>query len=564
MIQAEYDLLERHFDTAFAAPEGIARLRELILTLAMHGKLVEQDPNDPSASELLKTIEKERQQLVKAGKVKKPKALPPIEQADASYALPKEWIWTHLGNIGNIFNGNSINSNEKVSKYTGVDGLPYIATKDIGYGLDALNYKNGVYIPESEEKFKIARQGAVLICAEGGSAGKKCGITQEDICFGNKLYANEPFGGIKSRFILYLYLSPVFRDSFRAAMTGIIGGVSMAKFLALPVPLPPLKEQDRIVAKVDQLMERCDELEKLRKEREGKRLAVHAAAIEKLLDVPKGSTWGVIQQHFGKLYTVKENVAELRKTILALALKGQITQRNIDDESAELLIEKIFDERKTLVKAGKLKKQSNRNTLVTDSSEQIPHNWVKSTVGEIAHFITDGTHKTPTYVNNGIRFVSAKDIREGYLSFDECKYISESEHKELTKRCNPEFGDILISKSGSIGTVVIVEDNGEFSLFESLALVKVSKKWLNNRYIYYALQNACYSLQAHHIRGVAVKHLHLNVLRGLPLPLPPLSEQNRIAEKIDQLMSLCDNLDQQIDATTAKQSELLKAVMAQV
>ena len=313
-------LLEQHFDTAFAAPDGIAKLRELILTLAMQGKLVEQDPNDPPASVLLKEIEAEKRHLVKAGKIKKPKSLPAIKQSDAFYVLPESWTWTRLGTIGNIFNGNSINAREKETKYAGANGLPYIATKDVGYGLDALDYKNGIYIPESAEKFKIAHQGAVLICAEGGSAGKKCGITEQDICFGNKLFANELFGGIPSKFILYLYLSPIFRESFNVAMTGIIGGVSITKILELPVPLPPLEEQHRIVARIDQLMARCDELERLRKEREEKRVAVHAAAVRQLLDAPNGSAWEFIQQHFGALYTVKENLTELRKAIIQLAI----------------------------------------------------------------------------------------------------------------------------------------------------------------------------------------------------------------------------------------------------
>ena len=196
MTDATRNLLEQHFDTAFAAPDGVAKLRELILTLAMQGKLVEQDPNDLSASELLKEIEVDKKRQVKEGKIKKPKSLPAIDQSGVAYVLPRSWTWSRLGTIGNIFNGNSINAREKETKYAGANGLPYIATKDVGYGLDALDYKNGIYIPESEEKFKIAHQGAVLICAEGGSAGKKCGITEQDICFGNKLFANELFGGL--------------------------------------------------------------------------------------------------------------------------------------------------------------------------------------------------------------------------------------------------------------------------------------------------------------------------------------------------------------------------------
>ena len=119
MNQAVHDLLEQHFDSAFATPDGITKLRELILNLAMQGKLVEQEPNDSSASELLKEIEVEKQHLLKVGRIKKPKSLLEVDHAQVPYIVPKNWIWTRLGNIGIIFNGNSINANEKESKYTG-------------------------------------------------------------------------------------------------------------------------------------------------------------------------------------------------------------------------------------------------------------------------------------------------------------------------------------------------------------------------------------------------------------------------------------------------------------
>lgn len=561
-------LLEKHFDIAFTAPDGMKKLRELILTLAMQGKLVPQDPNDQPASELLKKIETEKKLLAKDGKIKASKPLSPINLGGTPYQLPKGWVWTRLGTIGNIFNGNSINAQEKESKYTGVEGLPYIATKDVGYGFDELDYTNGIYIPETEKNFKIAHQGAVLICAEGGSAGKKCGISNRDICFGNKLFANELFGGIPSKFILYLYLSLEFKALFADAMTGIIGGISIANFLELPVPLPPLQEQRRIVAKIDQLLDRCDETEMLQAKRERTQLAAHTAATMQLVGISSennlSKAWNFLSQNFGVFYSAKENVSELRKAILFLGINGKLVKQNPNDEPAALLLSRIFNERMELIGAGKLKKQRASKDSKPPDISVLPRNWANTTVGEVAHFITDGTHKTPVYVDSGIRFVSAKDIRSGRLSFDECKYITEAEHSELTKRCKPELGDILISKSGSIGTVVIVEDDGEFSLFESLALIKVSKQWLDNRYIYYALKSACHALEDHHIRGVAVKHLHLNVLRDLPILLPPLSEQNRIVNKIDRLVTLCDKLEQQIDTSTAKQTELLNAVMAQI
>lgn len=307
------ELLEKHFDTAFAVPDGIKKLRELILTLAMQGKLVPQDANEQPASVLMKEIEAEKQLLATEGKIKKPKKFSPVMEEEKPYALPHGWEWTRLGAIGNIFNGNSINAEEKESKYAGAEGLPYIATKDVGYGFDLLDYNNGIYIPIDEGKFRVAHEGAVLICAEGGSAGKKCGLTDRDVCFGNKLFANELHGQIPSRYILYVYLSPIFSISFSVAMSGIIGGVSIAKFVEIPIPLPPQGEQRRIVAKIDELMALCDELAELRTSQERARLTVHAAAIKQLLNIAEPDQHHCAQaflaEHFGELYTVKENVA---------------------------------------------------------------------------------------------------------------------------------------------------------------------------------------------------------------------------------------------------------------
>ncbi|WP_454776666.1 restriction endonuclease subunit S [Janthinobacterium tructae] len=563
------ELLEQHFDTAFSAPNGIQKLRDLIITLALQGKLVPQEISDAPTSELLKEIEGEKKQLAKEGKIKAPKSLPEFSSADAPYALPRGWQWVRLGTVGNIFNGNSINASEKEAKYAGTQGLPYIATKDVGYGFDPLDYENGICIPANEDKFRVAHEGAVLLCAEGGSAGKKCGVTNRDICFGNKLFANELLGKISSRYILYVYLSPLFRASFSALMTGIIGGVSIAKFVEIPIPLAPLGEQDRIVAKIDQLMAHCDTLESLRNARNKKCVAVNDAAISQLLEAAgRGDTHDArnfMGQYFSEFYAVKENVAELRKAILQLALNGKLVPQSVSGENGHELLERIKNEKLELIKSGYLKKPRGEKELMGGNRIlTLPGTWVATDVGAIATVVTDGTHKTPRYVDDGVRFVSAKDIREGHLTFKECKYITPEEHRDISRRCNPERGDILVSKSGSIGTVVIVDDDEEFSLFESLALIKFPANLMNGRFMYYAVRNACNFLEEHHIKGVAVKHLHLNVLRTLPIPLPPLQEQNNIVAKIDRFMFLCDTIAQGITASIGKEAELLDAVMAQV
>ena len=202
--------------------------------------------------------------MIKRGKLKKQKPLPTIDDDEALFTIPSDWKWARLGDLSDIFNGNSINASEKKLKYEKVtDGYPYIATKDIGYGFENVDYENGVKIPFSEDKFKIISEGTALICSEGGSAGKKCGIVDRDVAFGNKMYAFKAFGGlILPEFVLYNYLSKQFYEQFSGKMTGIIGGISTASFKQLLMPLPSLAEQKRIVAKTTQLLDLVSELEK--------------------------------------------------------------------------------------------------------------------------------------------------------------------------------------------------------------------------------------------------------------------------------------------------------------
>ena len=563
MTQAVHDLLEQHFDTVFASPDGIAKLRELILTLAMKGKLVEQNPNDPSASELLKAIEKEKQQFVKVGKIKKPKALPPIEQADAPYALPKGWIWTRLGNIGNIFNGNSINAIEKETKYAGANGLPYIATKDVGYGLDELDYKNGIYIPESEEKFKIAHQGAVLICAEGGSAGKKCGIAEQDVCFGNKLFANEPYGGISSKFILYLYLSPLFREAFAGAMAGNIGGVSIAKFMELPIPIPPLREQHRIVTRIDQLMDRCDEMERLKKSLDERRIAVNLTAIRKLLDDDFDAGRSFIEQNFFQLYSVKENVAELRNAILQLAVMGRLVPQDPNDPPASELLKEIEKENQRLIAEKKIKKQKPSLPIKPEEVPYLlPRGWAWVRVEDVFNTTSGTTFDAALEKEAG----SYAYVKVGDMNLQGNELVIETSSRYV----DPD--EKMLRSLISTGSVIFPKRGGAIAtnkkriirnpVFVDLNIMAITPIFgVLTEYAYLWLSTLDLALLN---TGTSVPQINHKDIDPLPFPIPPLAEQHRIVARIDQLMALCDKLDSQIDAATNKQDVLLNAVMARV
>ncbi|PKN52695.1 MAG: hypothetical protein CVU55_05545 [Deltaproteobacteria bacterium HGW-Deltaproteobacteria-13] len=259
-FHSSWKFITKNFDELYSVQENVEELKKTILQLAVMGKLVPQDPKELPTSELLKEIAVEKARLMKAGKIKKQESPPPIKPEEMSYAIPRMWEWVRLSGIGRIFNGNSLNDQQKSIYSKNNSGLPYISTKHVGYGADQIDYLGEIIIPLNEDKFRVAHKNALLICSEGGSAGKKIGLIDRDVYFGNKLIANEVYPNVDVKLIFYIYQSPYFQDLFRAKMTGIIGGIPFSAFLNMPIPLPPPAEQKRIVAKIDQLMELCNTL----------------------------------------------------------------------------------------------------------------------------------------------------------------------------------------------------------------------------------------------------------------------------------------------------------------
>ena len=169
------------------------------------------------------------------------------------FEIPTSWQWCRLSNIANLFTGNSINESEKKSRYTDVTGTEYIATKDVGFD-NSIDYKNGISIPEEYiENFRIAPANSVLMCIEGGSAGRKIGILSQSVCFGNKLCCFSPYVDI-SEYIFYYLQSPLFFEIFSSNKNGIIGGVSVNNLKQLFIPLPPYEEIKRIIKKIKQIL----------------------------------------------------------------------------------------------------------------------------------------------------------------------------------------------------------------------------------------------------------------------------------------------------------------------
>jgi len=244
----------------------LTKLKQSILQEAIEGKLTskwrEQNQDFEPASVLLEKIQAEKEQLIKDKKIKKSKPLPEISEDEIPFELPDNWEWCRVSELGVIYNGNSINKAEKEIKYNKkIDGYSYIATKDVDFNTNTLDYENGIYIPYEETSFKTAKKDTTLICAEGGSVGKKIGYVERDICFGNKLYAIDYYSINVPKYLFYLYKSDFFYKQIKNLVGGIIGGISIANFNSLFIPLPSITEQKEIVKQIEKLFAICDELE---------------------------------------------------------------------------------------------------------------------------------------------------------------------------------------------------------------------------------------------------------------------------------------------------------------
>ena len=564
MTDATRNLLEQHFDTAFAAPDGVAKLRELILTLAMQGKLMEQNPNDPPASELLKEIEAEKQRLVKAGKIKKPKPLSPIKPEEVPYELPQGWEWVRLGDICSYI------QRGKGPKYVDFSTHRVISQKCVRwYGLDL---EPARYIdPASLDKYepiRFLRVGDLLWNSTGtGTIGRACLVPQE--LEGVEIVADSHVTVVRSIEVRPVFLwrwiqSPTVQNEIEGSASGTTNQIELNTSTVINhlMPLPPLPEQHRIVARIDQLMARCDELEKLRKEREEKRVVVHAAAIKQLLDAPDGTAWDFIQQHFGELYTVKENVAELRKAILQLAVMGRLVPQSPNDPPASELLKEIEAEKQRLVKAGKIKKPKPLPPIKPEEVPyQLPQGWEWVRLGDIGNTNIGLTYSPSDVSDTGIPVLRSNNIQNGVLDLTDLKRVN----MDVKESVLVQDGDLLIcARNGSralVGKTALITGLNEKMAFGAFMAIFRSRV---NTYLLRFINSPLFRRVIDEVNTMTINQITQNNLRTTICPLPPLPEQHRIVARIDQLMALCDTLDQQIDAASTKQTELLGAVMTQV
>ncbi|MDO8788000.1 MAG: restriction endonuclease subunit S [Sulfuritalea sp.] len=565
MNSATREMLEQHFDTAFAAPDGIKKLRELILTLAMQGKLVPQDPRDPPASQLLKEIAAEKKRLVKEGKINAPKPLPEIAAKEILYDIPTGWEWVRFGEIAQHNSGKTLDKGRNT-------GLPrdYITTSNLYWGSFELGSVRQMLIREEELEKCTVKKDDLLIC-EGGEAGRAAVWNFEtEVCFQNHIHRARLFGSIDPYFAYRFFEKLNATGEIAQHRKGVgISNMSSKALGAISIPLPPLPEQHRIVARIDRLMARCDELERLRAEREQKRRSVHTAALKQLLDAQAADSvadaWQFISRHFGDLYAVKENVIELRKAVLQLAVMGKLVPQNPNDPPASQLLKEIEAEKKRLVNGGKIKAPKPLPKIKTaEMPFVLPPGWEWCRVWDVSQLITSGSRDWAAYYSDsGAIFVTMGNLSRGsyQLRMDTIRYVAPPVTGEGS-RTKLEENDLLISITGDVGNLALIPSNfGDAYINQHTCLLRLMPI-CRSRYFPELMRSPLAKVQFDAPQRGIKNSFRLGDVGEMIIPLPPLPEHHRIVAKIDQLMALCDTLEHQIDAATDKQTELLDALMA--
>lgn len=481
-------------------------LKNSILQLAVQGKLVPQCKEDEPASELTRQMIESRNQ-VKKNLIK---TLSSISEEEISFDIPESWIWLRLGDFCQVYNGNSINSTVKQKKYSQkCDGHCFIATKDVGFD-HIVDYENGIYIPKEETNFKVANAGSILLCMEGGSAGKKIGVLDRDVCFGNKLCCFTPYI-IDNQYLYYYLQSPVFFSAFFSSMTGLIGGVGSAKLKNLICPIPPLAEQKRIVAKIEELMPLVEE-------------------------------YGKAEEQLTKLNA--EFPDKLRKSILQQAVQGKLAECDQADEPASELLKRIKTEKEALIKSGKIKKEKLLPAITDDEKPyDIPDTWEwvrlsNASVGQITY----GIIKLGEEDSEGVKVLRCSDIKPGYIVTSNIRTVKKALSEEYV-RTILNGGEIVINVRGTLGgcAVVPIELKG-YNVAREVAVIPISKL-ISNKYLMYILLSPIFdSYLIENLRGVAYKGLNIELLSNFPIPLPPIAEQKRIVKRVEELLALCDGL----------------------
>ena len=544
---------------------GIKKLRELILELAVRGKLVPQDPSDEPASVLLDRIAAEKARLLKEGKIKKPKALPEIGEEEKPFELPEGWGWARFDEI--INQEYPISYGVLVPGESEEGGVPFVRISDIAIDNPPSLPEKNISKSVDANYARTRLNGGEILMAVVGSIGK-LGVVPDSWKGANiarALCRIVPVREVSKNYILHLLKSEFMQNNFKGdTRTLAQPTLNLGLIKNSVTPIPPFKAQQRIEAKVDQLMALCDQLE----QRSESQLAAHQTLVETLLATltdcadagELAQNWARLSTHFDTLFTTEASIDALKQTILQLAVMGKLVPQDPSDEPASALLAHIAAEKARLVKEKKIKKEKPLPAISEDEMLfEIPKGWVWTRWNYVSLKIGDIDHKMPVEENNGIPYVSPRDFYpNNIIDFNNAKKISQSDFEYLATKIQPKRGDIIFPRYGTIGANVLVDTDRDFLASYSCCIIKTMHGYIDPSYQFIYSISDLVKVQCKKAENKTTQaNVGIKSIQEFVIPMPPLREQRLISTKVDELMRLCDQLISRLQ--TSQQTQLALA-----
>lgn len=551
--------LLKYFERIAEAPDAVPRLRRFILDLAVRGKLVEQNPEDEPVSMLLLQVQAERNRRTKQDKSTSAQTLP--DAGNRSFRIPEQWRWVRLGFITNVVMGQSP-PGETYNSHG--NGIPLInGPVEFSPGPFGLTFLNQYTTAPT----KLCTAGDLLLCVRGSTTGRT-NVAAFDACIGRGVAALQSL--YADQFLRYFVWS--WREQIIEMGRGIaFPSIGRKQVEDLPVPFPPLAEQHRIVAKVDELMALCDELEAAQQKRERRRDRLVAAILHGLNNGTSGEdlrqNTRFYLNHVPSLTTRPEHIQQLRQTILNLAVQGKLVSQESNDEPVSTLLERIADEQRNLLEHGLLKKRS----VLCDAQDleaphSIPAEWHWECLGKLISFgPQNGISPKPTNNEESPKALTLTATTSGFFDPTHYKHVESREADCENYWLSP--GDVIFQRGNTreyVGIAAVFNGPERSFVFPDLMIRVRFSESLHLRFVHMVLISPpLRNYFAAKATGASssMPKISQGVLLNAPIPLPPLAEQHRIVAKVDKLMALCDELEARLTTSARTRFRLLEAVL---
>lgn len=544
---------------------GIERLRALILDLAVRGKLVSQEAGDEPASRLVGKLDKARPALVDAGLLRASKPAANRSEVSGPFTIPTSWAWVQLERLGAIVGGGTPSAKDQRNFADPGQGSPWLTPADLS-GYSKKFIKGG--------QRDLSEIGMKSSSAKAMPAGTVLFTSRAPIGYvaiaANPIATNQGFKSVVpaieglSEFVALTL--KCFADEIDANAPGTTFKEVSGKIVsAIAFPLPPLAEQKRIVAKVDELMALCDALER---ESEGA-LAAHQTLVETLLATLTNSTdpadlatnWARLETHFDTLFTTDASIDALKQTILDLAVRGKLVGKDPGDEPAADLIEEW-----RMAKIDASKTQNDRRIKSAPDPKgppfPLPEHWGIQSFENLFLFI-DYRGNTPPKTSDGVPLITAKNVRIGYLDREPREFVAEETFEKWMTRGFPQIGDLFFTPEAPLGNICLNDIEEQFAIAQRLICFQPYGA-VNTRFYMLSIMSKVYQeILDDNATGMTARGIKASKLKPLPLPVPPEAEQKRIVAKVDELMALCEQLKSRLADAAQTQRHLADAITQQ-